>query len=694
MNETFGSTRELTLSSGFTPLDEILEGPRWGDSVVFHLNNLREYCLFLEPLANYLESENIRSHYIHFVPKPYSFRSNHATNKIHYFNRSDQLEEISVRLLHTIACDSPYACFVLDNIADIGNIPEAGRRVLEFLGKVFAAVTQQGAMAYVALQKGFLQPLQVAQLKEQASIFIDVWSIDNVVYFQPLKVLGRYSERMFLRYQFHGNAIRATSGTDFEEYAQTLEQKSKEFLELYSQKRDVEKDLQKKIFELSLMNDITRSLLSTMNLGEILHRILVGVTAKEGLGFNRAFLLLVNETEQVLEGKIAIGPSSLDEALRIWTELNNRNMSFPELVSQDEDWQSHDVYVNELVRKVRVSLNERFHILIGLLRQMQPEILGYRIPSHHQPEELLQLLGVDCLAVAPLIYRKRRLGLLLADNLITQKEISEEDLKMLETFANYASSAIEHSRLYEEVRSRIKESERHIHELEAMQDRLLRSKKLSDLGELASKMAHEIRTPLVSIGGFSNSMLKREPPESEDYEYLKIIVEEVRRLEGIITDVLAYVSPGIPRRRTTNLRVLLDQVLVMLSLPLNEKQIEVDIHSDDVAVVEVDPDQMKQVFTIILNNAVESMSTRGRISIHLQRQESFFKVSVADTGSGIPHDKIDKVFDAFFTTKSTGSGLGLNIASQIITNHKGSIYVESELGVGSTFVIHLPLVTE
>jgi len=94
---------------------------------------------------------------------------------------------------------------------------------------------------------------------------------------------------------------------------------------------------------------------------------------------------------------------------------------------------------------------------------------------------------------------------------------------------------------------------------------------------------------------------------------------------------------------------------------------------------------------VILNNAIESMPEGGQLTISMRRQNELMHISISDTGVGIPGDKLDKVFDAFFTTKSTGSGLGLNIASQIITNHKGSIYVESEVGVGSTFVINLPI---
>src|SRR5262249_46509329 len=155
----------------------------------------------------------------------------------------------------------------------------------------------------------------------------------------------------------------------------------------------------------------------------------------------------------------------------IWTDLNTRHLSFPQLLSSfDEDWQNRNIHVNQIVHKIRVPLNDRSHVLIQLVNRMQAEIIDYHAAIPENPSEVLKLLEAQSFAAVPLLFRNRCLGLLLADNLITNKEITSDDLEMLQTLANYASSAIEHARLYEEVRSRIKESERHIHELEAMQD--------------------------------------------------------------------------------------------------------------------------------------------------------------------------------------------------------------------------------
>jgi signal transduction histidine kinase len=685
-------TDSLTLSSGLQSLDQVLEGPQWGDTVIVHVNHVREYGLFLNPLTDFLKAQGIPYHCVSFQERAVSYRPESPSNSVYDLSPLGNLGDMCRELSTVMTQNGPSCFYIFDNIADLVTSWTSQNEIIDLVQEICRQVSHQRAGAYLAMQRGLLSNPMVARIRDSASIFLDVWSLDDVVYFQPIKVQARYSEKMFQCYQLTGGRVHASSGVNFEEYAKTLEIKSREFLELYSQKRSIEKDLQKKVFELSLINNISSSLLSTMNLEEILYRILIGVTAKEGLGFNRAFLLLVSETEKVLEGKMAIGPSSLEEALRIWTDLNERHLTFSELLANfDEGWRERDAYVNQIVRKIRVPLSDRTNLLVELIKHMQPEIIAYDIPFHHCADDILRLLEVRSFAAVPLLYRGRCLGLLLADNLITQKPITREDVNMLETFANYASSAIEHSRLYEEVRIRIKESERHIHELEAIQDRLIRSKKLSELGELASKMAHEIRTPLVSIGGFANTMLKGQRPESADREYLKIIVDEVRRLEDIITNVLAYVSPGIPKTKPTALNALLGHVIFLMNVLLQEKNVEVVTRfSDDLAPLALDPDQMKQVFTAIINNAIESMSEGGKLEVTTARHNDFVRISISDTGIGILEDKLDKVFDAFFTTKSTGSGLGLNIASQIVANHKGSIFVESQVGVGSTFIINLP----
>jgi len=682
MNASQSITR---LSTGILGLDELLGGLAWGECVLFHASNPSAFVLFVDLLRDSLGASEIPLQEL----------------RVEDLERSQIGESLAfptLALSETTAEKSPHhvapVAYCLDDLEKLCSGANSRERTAEQFSRFMAWISRTTAIAYVFLHKSATTTELMGELVALSPIVLDLWTEGDSNYLQIIKAKGRYSEKLHQVYQFRDDEIWLPKVSASDEYTRALELQSREFLELYAQKRRVESDLQRKVFELSLINELTSSLLSTINLKEILQRILVGVTAKEGLGFNRAFLLLVNEKEQLLEGAMAIGPSSLEEAMGIWADLSERHLTFADLLAAfDSGLQPRDVHVNQLIKSIRIPFHDRSNVFIDLLMQTQPEVLGEGSSRVHPgADELLRQFGVTSLAATPLSYRRRQLGLLMADNLINQKPITEDNLHILETFANYASTAIEHSRLYEEVRLRIKESEKHISELKTMQNRLMRSKKLSDLGELASKMAHELRTPLVSIGGFANVVLRRLEPSSPDYESLKIIVDEVRRLEGIIRNVLAYVSPGIPRVQDMELQKLVFKVLKLMETTFAQSRISLQTHVDNnLPSVAVDPEQIQLVLTSIFNNAVESMPNGGRISVSIQHGIDFVRLSISDTGSGIAEQHLNKVFDAFYTTKSLGSGLGLNIASQIIANHKGSIYVESQLGKGSTFFINLPL---
>ena len=312
------------LSTGIESLDHLLEGLLWGECVVFHANETSEFVSFLQPLFSFLSAQRIPISWITFSNKsPSAQLQNFPTSQVHLIlptNLEQFMEQISMAL-HTAVP----TFFIFEELTELRRMPNGEAEIVPAVERITEQLSNGNGSAYLQMRKGVLSDSTVAQIKDRVTVFMDLWKVDDALFFQPIKVLGRYSKKLFKSYQYSDGVIRPTEGIEFEEYARALENKSREFLELYSQKRHIETDLQRKVFELSLINGITTSLLSTMNLDEILYRILVGVTAKEGLGFNRAFLLLVNEEENVLEGKIAIGPSSLEEAMQIWMALNNRH---------------------------------------------------------------------------------------------------------------------------------------------------------------------------------------------------------------------------------------------------------------------------------------------------------------------------------------------------------------------------------
>jgi signal transduction histidine kinase len=223
----------------------------------------------------------------------------------------------------------------------------------------------------------------------------------------------------------------------------------------------------------------------------------------------------------------------------------------------------------------------------------------------------------------------------------------------------------------------------------------LRAERLSAVGEVAAMVAHEIRNPLTSIGGFARA-IKRDIEKSMKVEtnrrYLDIIIEEVKRLERIVSEILGFVRPVTMHFAPTNMHEVIDQTFSMMSGEIDESKVVVTKDfQPDLPPVWMDADQVRQVLLNLLRNALHAMKGEGMLSVVTEATPNQARIYVADTGEGIRADHVDKVFNAFFTTKTTGSGLGLTISMQIIKSHGGTIEVDSREGEGSTFIITLPL---
>src|SRR5262249_23322908 len=156
--------------------------------------------------------------------------------------------------------------YIFEDLSDLASsAPGSESEFTDLVRQLSLEVARSQAAAYVALERNRASAQILAAIKDSVSIFVEIRSLDGGIYLQPIQVQRSYSENMFQRYKLVGGRLEPESHLDFSEYARTLERKSNEFLELYSQRRTLEKHLQRKSFELSLVNEITSSLLSTMN---------------------------------------------------------------------------------------------------------------------------------------------------------------------------------------------------------------------------------------------------------------------------------------------------------------------------------------------------------------------------------------------------------------------------------------------
>jgi two-component system sensor histidine kinase HydH len=233
---------------------------------------------------------------------------------------------------------------------------------------------------------------------------------------------------------------------------------------------------------------------------------------------------------------------------------------------------------------------------------------------------------------------------------------------------------------------------RDITEIQHLKKEIAISQRLASLGNLAAGIAHEIRNPLSSIKGFATFFKERYRDRPEDKKTADIMIQEVDRLNRVISQLLEFARPMDINKQRVSIHMIIQDTLKMIEGQAKEN--EIIIHADlspDVGDVFIDPDKITQVFLNLYLNAIEATQRGGTLSVSLSPQnERTIRIDISDTGRGIDPNELAHVFDQYFTTRPTGTGLGLAIVHKIIEAHDGEIRVDSVKGKGTTLSIFLP----
>ncbi len=228
-------------------------------------------------------------------------------------------------------------------------------------------------------------------------------------------------------------------------------------------------------------------------------------------------------------------------------------------------------------------------------------------------------------------------------------------------------------------------------QLQSSFQQLRRADRLSAVGQLAASLAHEIRNPLASIEG-AIDIVERTGDEERRREFLGIIKKETSRLNGLLTNLLNFARPRAPQIREIEVDTIVRAVVDLTSHNALQQGIHLSLHiAPDLPRVECDSEQIIQVLLNVTLNAIQASPAEGQISISADRRESMILMRVSDEGSGIADSELDKIFDPFYTTKESGTGLGLAVSYQILAQHNGGIAVERNPDRGMTFTLTLPI---
>ncbi len=438
---------------------------------------------------------------------------------------------------------------------------------------------------------------------------------------------------------------------------------------------------------LATLFEISTVLMTTVDFDETLQIILHAVVHPTGLDHDRVVLFLVGEEEDDKRCLRAVAdlskPREGEHLQELMQTLNQAKERRPRGSEVDD----------ERLAKLAIPLDPG----VSVLARTVAEKKAIRVDDPRQDpsvaRELVEALGPHPFVTVPMFAKGKVVGVLLANNARSHRAFNDRDIKLLAMLANLGGLAVENSRLYQHLENANRE-------LALMRNRLLEADKLAALGEVAAGLAHEIRNPLVSIGGFARRIRKKAGKDSPILPYVDVIIDEVTRLERTIKERLTFSIDTRDSYDECSLSHIMDQALELVRRELEENRIEVvREYSHDLPPVFCDESQIKNVFLNLFLNAIQAMgSGGGRLTLRTyavnREGKQFVAGEVSDSGGGISMDVIHKIFNPFFTTKDTGSGLGLSIVHKIVTRHFGQVEVHNREGEGACFLVTLPAAEE
>jgi signal transduction histidine kinase len=428
----------------------------------------------------------------------------------------------------------------------------------------------------------------------------------------------------------------------------------------YEEVRSLNQELNIRIKQLTAMQETGKAILSVLDLDQLLSVIMNLLFSV--CQINRAIIMLINEEKQCLE---YIHGAGFDD----------------EIFAAIKDYKVPLHRVSNML--VRVTNTGRAEYI--------PEIEG----SSLKKDNILLRQGKPVSAfVVPLITRSKVIGVMATDGM-EGKGVPKDTREILEIFAPQIAIAIENAKLYKNLQDKMEE-------LRHSQVLLSRSEKFSFLGNLAARLAHEIKNPMTAIGTFVQLLPYKYEDEEFRRDFYQIAMEETMRVNNLITELLDLVRPKESHLDYGNLHDLIEKMVFLVSPQSRDKRIEISRQLDKaIGQVWMDSERIKQVVLNLLSNALDFTPQGGRIEVitrqHLKEgSPRTVSIEVNDTGVGIPAPDINRIFDPYFTTKHKsgmhkGAGLGLFIVYQNIQDHGGTIEVKSEPDAGSSFLITLPV---
>jgi signal transduction histidine kinase len=444
---------------------------------------------------------------------------------------------------------------------------------------------------------------------------------------------------------------------------------------------------------MNLLGEVSKIIARLDKEEDIILAILTVITARQGLGFNRAFVFLRGSEFNLIRGRYALGPSSHDEANNIWKILEKDDTaSLEKLVSKGQKLHYlRNSPLTTITMRLALPINDPDSVIVKAMQEVRFVKRGDLMSE--SDKNVANALGLEDFCICPIATVEDSLGFLIVDNIFTGKEISAEDAHLLEMVVSHATTSLRAAQLKESLKKNVDSLKATYRKLKANEDRMMKAERLAISGELTSSVLHEIKNPLVAIGGFARQLIESKRVTGSDREKLEIIMNESLRLERYLETLQSEV--GKLSLEKSDLNQVLENNCNLIRGDLLEKNITLQkSFAPDLPPCEIDVVKIHEVFINIIQNSIEAVDGDGLIRIQTSLDTERIRIEIFDNGKGISQDNISRIFTPFFTTKEQGSGLGLAFAHRIIKDHGGNITVTSLEGEGTTFVITLPVARE
>jgi signal transduction histidine kinase len=450
--------------------------------------------------------------------------------------------------------------------------------------------------------------------------------------------------------------------------------------------------LDNKTLEVRFMHELGSVLQSSVDLEEVLSVALTAITAGKGFGMNRAFLLLIDRDHNMLNGFLAIGPRNFEEACQAWEEIACNDMDLQTLAQNFRlnKLSTERAKFHDILEQLSVPLASTDHLLIRTLDDKHPTLIEDAFHNPHVDPDFAKLLGVDTFLLMPLHSRNRRIGMIIADNCITHRRITEDDMQSLESFTFPVAFAIERASLYDRLQVELNRVTEASDKLKEQQELIVRMEKMALVGRITSSIAHSIRNPLMIIGGFARSMLKSSPASDPKRDFIESIVSETRQLEVVLDEILNYSDSLYPTRDFWDVNQVVETAVRDVQEMLIQRGCQCSFEPNTtIPYAYIDIKQVSYCVRTLILNDIDGR-TGEKIRIQAAQHNGDIQISIEDSGRIVSQEELDALLTPFAITQDLGTGLGLALCRTMLEKQGIPLIVIAPPEGGITYTITLP----